>query len=464
MLKQKYPDPVMNKLVSYIDSRKTIRGSTILLFLIIALLTGSFLRMSLLVIYPVITILILIHFKLKLTQHAIVLLLLALASTLLALFNGFFWQYYLLSLYHMIPFLLLLFAVPSEKTMQEKDLLEKFINILAAVAFINNIVGFVQFIKTPSDDSFIGLFSHYGISLYALVLLNTVLFSYYFSSYFGTKKRSDIFKSLFFLLSAVMGFYGSGLMVFLAAFIISFLTFRFTALIRIVFISIISLVAAYYLVSFLRPEALYYYEVSIKRLLQYDKSESPRKIIVHHNYIHAYSGNAKDFLLGSGPGTFNSRSAFMAGSPHQFNALPFLKTDKQPYYFKNYVYPLWNHTNTSAILYQDGFRNQPFSSLLAFLGEYGLLFSLLFFWSVIEYYKRVREVSKNAGQKNVKWLFKFILLMLLFLLCIDNYYEYPEIMLLLLFILKLTHIKIAQNTSPAITTTSAIPIKQIDNQ
>jgi hypothetical protein len=446
----------MNKLQSYIASQKATRGSTTILFLVIALVTGSFLRLSLIAVYPVIAILVIIHFRLKLMQHSIVLLLVALASTLLALFNGFFWQYHLLSLYHMIPFLLLLFAVPSEKTFQEKDLIKKFVAVLAAVALVNDVAGFAQFIKHPSDDSFVGLFSQYGISLYGLVILNTVLFAYYFSEYLGTKKRPVLLKGLFFLLSAVMGFYGSGLMIFLAAFIVSFLTFRFSAVLKIIFISIISLFAAYYLVSFLRPEAMYYYEVSIKRLLQYDKSESPRKLIAHHNYVRAYSGNAKDLLFGSGPGTFNSRSAFMAGSPYQFNALPFLKSSRQPYYFKNYAYPLWNHTNTSQALYQDGFRNQPFSSLLAFLGEYGLIFTLLFVWSIIAYYNRIRALCKTPEQKGPKWLFKFLLLFLLLLLCIDNYYEYPEVMLLILFMLKLTHIKIAGDTSPAITTISTI--------
>lgn len=422
---------------------KDIRTTTVLLLLVTALVTGSFLRISLLFIYPVIAILIIIQLRLRFTQHILLLLLLVALSTLLAFFNGFYWQYYLLSLYHMIPFLLLLFAVPSEKTLQEKGLQDIFIYFLAPVALINNIVGFAQYIRYPSDDSFIGLFSHYGISLYGLVLLNTILFAFYFSKYRGTKTKSHLFKSLFFLLCAVMGFYGAGLIVFIAAFVLSFLTFRLLAIIRIVFISIMVLVAAYYLVSFLRPQALTYYEISIKRLIKYDKSESPRKIIAHYNYVRAYPDNVKDLLLGSGPGTFNSRSAFMAGSPQLFNALPFLKSDKQPYYFKNYAYPLWNHTNTSVLLYEDGFRNQPFSSILAFLGEYGLIFTLVLLWSVFEYYNRIKNLYKSSGQKHAQWLFKFLLLFLLLLLFIDNYYEYPEVMLLLTVMLKLTHIKIA---------------------
>lgn len=447
----------MNPSIGYTSQQNSNRNSTSLLFLGTALVIGSLLRISLLAIYPAIAILIIIHFRLKVTYHAIALLLVVMGSTLLSfLFNGFFWQYKLLSLYYMVPFLLLLFAVPSDKTMQEKGLLEQFIGILSIVATINNVVGYVQFIKNPSDDSFVGLFSLYGISLYALVLLNTVLFAYYFVSYRNSKKRTDLIKSIFFLLSGFMGFYGSGLMVFLAAFAMSFLTFRFSAVIRIAFIAIISIVAAYYLISILRPEALYYYEVSIKRLMQYDKSESPRKIIAHHNYVRGYSGDAKDLLFGSGPGTFNSRSAFMAGSPVQFNAIPFLKSDKQPYYFKQYIYPLWNHTNTSAAKYEDGFRNQPFSSILAFLGEYGLIFTLIFFWSLLEYYNRVKKLCKTNEQGHFKWLFKFLLLFLLLLLCIDNYYEYPETMILILLTLKLTHIKIAGISTPAIFKISSI--------
>jgi len=73
------------------------RGSTQLLFILLALITGSLLRVSLVLVYPFVVILILTHFRLKIMQQALVLGALAGISLLLSLIDGFYWQYNLLS-------------------------------------------------------------------------------------------------------------------------------------------------------------------------------------------------------------------------------------------------------------------------------------------------------------------------------------------------------------------------------
>lgn len=423
---------------------KTQRGSNLLLFILLALVTGSVFRISLLALYPVIVFLIITHFRLKLMQQALILLACLTICLLISFSNGFYWQYNLLSLYHMVPFLLLLFAVPSYESLEE-ELLPQFMAVLSVVALLNNIAGFIQYFRNRSDDAFVGIYSTYSVSLYGLVILNLTLFAYYFSLFAQSKKKWALYKSAFFLLSGIWGFYGAGLIAFIGAFILSFLSLRLKPIIKITFISVISLYLVYHFISWLRPEALYYYEVSAKRLVGIDKNERPRKLISFYNYASAYPEHPKDFLFGSGPGTFNSRSAFMAGSPDHFNALPFLKSDDQPYYFKHYAYTLWNKNNTSQALYQDGFRNQPFSSLLAFLGEYGLLFTVLLFWALADYYKRVIRLAGKKPFSGPVWFFKFLVFFLLLLLCIENYLEYPEVILLMLFSMKLTHIQLLRN-------------------
>src|SRR4029079_8471753 len=114
--------------------------------------------------------------------------------------------------------------------------------------------------------------------------------------------------------------------------------------------------------------------------------------------------------------TFNSRSAFMVGSPTYFQLFPMIKDDRQPYYFKNYAYTLWNANNTQKELYLDGFRNQPFSSVLAFLGEYGLIFTLAFFYLYYSYYRKVANIydaqKKDAGLIVYMRFFKFMIILL----------------------------------------------------
>lgn len=86
--------------------------------------------------------------------------------------------------------------------------------------------------------------------------------------------------------------------------------------------------------------------------------------------------------------------------------------------------------------------NQPFSSLLAFLGEYGLLFTVCFFYLYYRRYKRAGAFQVTTIEQRIaKDLHKFISIFLVFLLIIDNYVEYPEITIFLLMIMKLSEIE-----------------------
>jgi hypothetical protein len=423
--------------------QKGIRESSLLVLVILALLTGSFLRISLFFTYPLVAILVLLQFRLKLMIVVGFLFALVALSFLLSFLNGSFLEYKAMSLYHMVPFLLLLFAVPSNKSMQESSLLKWFILFLTILALINDVVGAYQFIDHPSDDSFIGIYSRYSLSLYGLVALNTVLFAWYFSLYLETRSKTRLLTSLFFLLATVMGFYGAGLAALLFAFSIAFSKFKLISIIKSLLIAVSAFFLLYFLTVWLRPEASTYYKASATKLLSIDKKDGPRKLLSYYNYGLGYTSDTKDFLFGSGPGTFNSRSAFVVGSPSYFTQFSFIKSKQQPFYFKYFIYPLWNETNTSQALFQDGFRNQPFSSLLTFLGEYGLIFTIFFAIAVYFYFKRVQMPVNNAtSSRSLKWLFRFLLFFLLILLVIDNYMEYPEVIILITVLLKLVHIEI----------------------
>jgi hypothetical protein len=438
-------------------AQPSYRGSTTLLLILLGIVIGTFFRISLLVLYPFVVVLLIAHFRFKLSAAIIPVLALLVAGFIFSFINGIYWQYKLLSLYHMLPFVLLLFAVPTEKTLVERELLPKFMSVLAVVAIINDIAGYIQFIKEPGDDSFKGIFSTYSYALYGLVIINLVLFTYYFGLYLQGKQKKELFKSSFFLISGVMGFYGAGLGAFLIAFVLSFFTLKLSSLVKTVLISAVSLLCVYYLTLKLRPEALRYYEASVQKMVHFEKTNGPRKIISFYNYVQAYPANPKDLLLGSGPGTFNSRSAFMIGSPSYSRIVAPLKSDDQPYYFKNYAYTLWNDTNTSQALYLDGFRNQPFSSLLAFLGEYGLLFTIVLLGCTFAYYKRVTGtvVKKKKAFIAAAWQFRFLLIFLSILFVIDNYYEYPETVILILFTMKLLHVQLLQDQPKATETIAA---------
>ncbi|RZK99127.1 MAG: hypothetical protein EOO89_31400, partial [Pedobacter sp.] len=182
--------------------RKT-RNSFIVL-VVVSLLIGTALRISLLVLYPVVTLFILAFYRFRLTPSFIFLLCIVAFTFVLSLFENLFIKYKLLSLSYMLPFLLLLFCDPAVEQNRKVNHLSIFITCLSFVALINDLLGIIQVIVTPnSDDSFLGLYSQYSLSINGLMLLNTVLFFYYFMLFIARKRLLYVAPAGFFLCCSI---------------------------------------------------------------------------------------------------------------------------------------------------------------------------------------------------------------------------------------------------------------------
>ncbi|MBO9573267.1 MAG: hypothetical protein J7497_13830, partial [Chitinophagaceae bacterium] len=77
-----------------------------------------------------------------------------------------------------------------------------------------------------SDDSFIGIYSEFSISINGLMLLNAILFFYYFLSFQQNKNVKKLIISIYFMACSVLGYYGAGLIICTAAIILSFLSLK----------------------------------------------------------------------------------------------------------------------------------------------------------------------------------------------------------------------------------------------
>lgn len=426
--------------------------SLIILF-IISLLIATFLRISLLVLYPFVALVIAYYYKFRASSSLVILAGIVAVSFTLSFFGPFFLKYKLLSLFYMLPFLLLLFGNPQSERFCPINHLKIFFRALTVVALANDVAGLIQVVKNPhSDDSFIGFYSDYSISINGLMLINAVLFYYYYACFNSYRKLKYLIPSLFFLCCSALGYYGAGLIVVSVAFVVSFLRLSTVSIIKTAAIGGASIALIYVFLYTVKPLVLEYNLANIKKIIRFDEVGGARKVKSFYNYGTAYPENAKDFIFGSGPGTFNSRSAFMVGSPSYFQLFPLIKDDDQPYYFKYYAYTLWNAGNTQKELYLDGFRNQPFSSVLAFLGEYGLLFFVVFLWLYYRYYKSLTSAYRKSAREGdgdvALMIFKFLAILLPLLLLIDNYYEYPEIMLLILIGMKMAQIEMNKRIHP----------------
>jgi hypothetical protein len=420
-------------------SERKLSAHHAVLFLI-ALMLCSWLRISLLLIYPFFVIFLYYYFNWKLIRKALYLLGGTLVLWVFSFRNGIYLRYNVVSLYYYLPFVLLLFASPSKKN-SGRNYLKILMYALTFIAIINNVFGVFQYIRYPNDDSFEGFYGTFTVSQNGLSLINSVLFFYHLCMF--QKHKNNIFLALaiFFISSAVMGFYGAGLIAFLAAIVLTYFRIRLKNILVLLISLAFILVLVYVLMKTISPLTLDYNVNIIKRFLDPTAANAPRKIIIFKNYFDGYTQNVTDLLFGSGPGTFNSRSAFMVGSPTYFNA-DFLKSAEQPFYFRNYAYTLWNPSNTGPY---DGFMNQPFTSLLALLGEYGLLVTACIAFMLLRHFRHYVKTGKQSAQEyglSVEYkMFRFCSILMMILLIIDNYMEYPEIVALLLFIVKLTEQK-----------------------
>jgi hypothetical protein len=431
----------MNNLTAIPANNKSHALISVLILLAVCLIAGTVLRVSLLITYPFVALFLTSYFNFKITPSLITMLLVVAACFVLSFFNGMFLKYKLLSLYYMLPFLLLLFSQPVLQERNNINYLDIFIKCLSVVVLINNIIGFIQlFINSRSDDSFMGIYSAFSTGVNGLSLINIILSFYYALSFFYKRTKLHLPAAIFFFICGILGFYGGGLIVCIAAVLGSFFVLDIHKIIKTVLIAAISITALYLFFLFIKPQIIDYNISNIKKMASFDMVNGPRKIISFYNYGISYPKDIKDFTFGSGPGTFNSRTAFMVGSPSYFSNVHFIKDENKPYYFENYAYPLWNKSNTIQTLYLDGFRNQPFSSILAFLGEYGLVFTVIFFVFYFIYYRKTAGIFRNIQLNNNTIMyfrfFKFLIILLPLLLLIDNFYENPEMMIILLLGIK----------------------------
>jgi hypothetical protein len=420
------------------------------------ILSVSILRPLLFAFWPIIAIIFLFLFHASSTKSTLLLVVTVFFVTILSslylgelnLSNNF------LSLYFFLPLLMILL---SRIKIADHDYFHFFIKVLTIILIFNNLVGSIQLIRNPSDDdSFNGFYGTHGLGLHTLSLVNYLVGAYYFIKYQQVKTKNNLVISVFFIVSAILSFYGLGLLVFLLT--IFFYKFSIRKLITSVVLFVFVVVLFGTIVFLFKKKTFDYNVENIRRAGLFfqkdvnpqDVSLIPRKLLLYRNYVQGYSEDPGMFFIGSGPGTFNSRAYFLLNGDYSKSKLLEAVLGKHdPKLAAKYVHPLWNTENT--VQYMDGTRNEPFSSVIALLAEYGFLVFMLF---GIMVYSKYRAASKSASRDDqkkylVKYL-KFSSLFLLLNLFTDNFLEYPEMMMIYLLIFKLIEMSGNKTLKPAL--------------
>jgi hypothetical protein len=434
-------------------SRKIIVGWYEVFFLLIAIVFFTVFRVSLLLIYPILVLVLFQAMKWKLSYQGIFMVGFMFLLWIFSFRDGFFLRYNFLSFYYFLPFVLLLFAV-AQPIYSRKPILQSLVQALTIVGIINNVFGIIQYARNPGDDNFIGIYGTFTVSQNGLSLLNGLLAFYYFLLYQDSKSKWHLVLGLFFIVCCVMGFYGAGMMALLLAILLYYFRFSFSNIVKLLIVGVLVISMVYLIMNLISPNTLDYNINILKKFWTASRENAPRKLIIVFNYFDAYLNHLVDFFFGSGPGTFNSRSAFMVGSPTYFN-LDLIKSESKPPYFLGYAYTLWNPTNVGPY---DGFMNQPFSSLLALLGEYGFVFTFLLGILLVKNYRNHISLSRGMPRQIYDKMYRFVTIYLVLLIVIDNYIEYPEISALLILIIKVceSQIKLRAYDSVAVTQSEAL--------
>lgn len=433
----------------------------------IVLLSLSFFRPLLLILLPIMAVSFMILFSTKHPKYIILILsALVLINTIVsAIYIGkIYFANFFLSAYILVPILWLFFSKSSTNDVTKNTYyLNVFISIATLFLLVSNSIGFVELILNPkTDDVFVGLYGESGLGVHTLCIINFIMGSYYYFKYSKDKHWLNLFLCLFFLTSGIASFYGLGLIIFVISIVVFSFSLknaiRYTLITAVVFIFLGSLL---YLI---KPKTFRYnYDnlTIVKNYVQGDVSEIyrdkiPRKLVLYKNYFSIYVKDPVLLLAGSGPGTFNSRTSFLLnGDYSKSKFFENILGVHRPKYAVEGAFSLWNSKITILSL-MDGTRNQPFSSIISVLAEYGLVFFILM---IIFVYLELRKLSKMTDMyvqnqadvseaekmmallKHVKFISFFVLLGLF----TDNYLEYPEVILFYVVMYKLIELRISNN-------------------
>lgn len=378
--------------------------------------------------------------------------------------EGFFVFNLLFSLYLIITTLLLVTAKPVKREKHlNKNYFKKFFKIFSyTLVFVNisaAIYGLLVFATADyPEDVFTGLYGKGGFGSHSLSVVNFLVATYYFFE----KKYKQF---AFFFVCGILGFYGQGLVIFVLAFglvLLPVLLKNVTTFIKIGIIGV-SFFAVVYLVNpsnfdYIRINIAYAnlvfdkfdYDHEISQMKKHRRTWVPRYITFLEGSRRLMFSDPKVLLLGTSPGTFNSRVAFyLNGDFIQNKTYKKLFNYKTTYHYE-YVYPILNRKYLAAVPWNDGTRNQPFSSLVSVVLEYGLIAGLIILFL---FFSSIKKIIEKLNRKENKRFVLFILFYSFILFLFQYYLEVIEIILPMVLMVKLLEIDTINTTEENVVVT-----------
>lgn len=410
------------------------------LIIILSLFIFTFFRSFLILLSPFLLVILAYLFNIRITIPMLI--------SVVLLFIGFLvnWIFFEINLINNIVSLLLLYLpviILVSKPKNSYFTFAQWMKISSIVLIIVDISGLANFFyvlitKTwLLDDSFSGLYGRSGLSMHTLSLINFLYCVYYLDI-------KDYKRFLIFAFSGFMCFYGLGLLLFLAALSLGLLRTMKMQYLKYVLLAPVLGYAIVLLTTQINPHIFSYMNKNIDRAVNslvinipyneemedvrnFETVKTPRKILAFKGAIKRLK-QPEIFFFGTSPGTYNSRTSFLLNGEYTRNPL-FKKIRIRPKYAEIDIYPLWN--KNIIFQFNDGTRNQPFSSIIAIFIEFGVLNGLLLCYLLYRLYKR----TLSANPRNALFI-RFLFVFAFFNILFENYFEYPEFMILIIIMVK----------------------------
>jgi hypothetical protein len=402
-----------------------IRGSPLALTLILCLSPARILTSAF---APVMLLFYLKRIKRQEFYSAVIFIAISLISFLLS--KNLLFLNYLISIIFLSPFLLLAFFGKSITSQINAKQLNSAAELFFNVLLINGAIGIVQYVIYQNDDAAIGFYGRSGLQNHGLAILYT-----FATVYFYCQKRNtlNIVKIALAIISFISCSYGVGMVAVIISATISFIVMSRSKLKSglIVLSLIAALTGGLYTINkvafMYNVNTLLIFSQSFISIIDGTESQGSliaRKLVAWLNYFHMISEHTTLFFTGVGGGGFNSRASFMLNG--DYTSVSFVPISVSEWHSK-YIMPLWSQSILSQA-YQDGSMNQPFSSFLSILAEYGIFGVTLVIGSFIKLRSfLLSQLATNQRRETNALNFCFIFMLMAGLL--DNIYEYTEIIL-----------------------------------
>ena len=293
---------------------------------------------------------------------------------------------------------------------------------------IIDVCGFIcRFIIFRTVDDFGYAYGTHFKGVSGLCVVNAFMVLYYLSRLLRSEVSKNIINNfLFFFCSFIFCFSGLTTMTFIVTIILYFaLNVKPKNLVKIVILILFGLLVLIYSAK----DVLYYNIRNVELFLSSeDSQDNARKRVMYSNFFNLMASEPSVAAVGVGPGGYNSRTCFLLNDDSN-NIFTTVLGHHMPAYHKNDIFPLWNKAVVSFENFTDGARNKPFSSIVAFGAEAGLIFLFIFsfYW-----FKNIRTFRK-LSQVDSDYLYLYLLNVFMFLLLVTEYwFESSEFILFLI--------------------------------